>query len=283
MTLYLSFRSDAVGGAKTGHALSGDPATPTAALNLLADADMAQQVRDKDVIFVAHGFNVPYASGARSAALLEAALGLATGNEVFVGVLWPGDFWIPVVNYPFAGGPAIDSGKHLADYCNRWLGGARSLSFVSHSLGARVVLEAVKGLKGRKARALCVTAGAVNSDCLAAEYDGARANADLTTTLASTGDHVLQLAFPLGDIFSDLFHFDHGLGTPALGYWGPKKPVPALVDRWNIPPGETYDHGDYMPPGGFPVPPPAPGVAPPWPKVARFIGRAFRGQPQSWT
>ena len=48
-----------------------------------------------------------------------------------MGVLWPGDAWIPVVNYPFEGNDARNSGNNLADYCNTELGSALSLSFVS--------------------------------------------------------------------------------------------------------------------------------------------------------
>jgi hypothetical protein len=199
---------------------------------------------------------------------------------VFIGVLWPGDFWLPVVNYPFAGEPAMDAGRRIAAFCNTWLADAASLSFASHSLGARVVLEAAKGL-ARPARTVCVTAGAVNSDFLAGEYSAARQNSGTTVTLASTADHVLQLAFPLGDLVADLLDHDHGLGTPALGYWGPKKPVPDGVARSRIPQSLGYDHGNYMPPGDIP-PPGAPAPDPRWTQVADFIGHAFRGQARPW-
>ena len=73
-------------------------------------------------------------------------------SVLFVAVLWPGDFWIPVVNYPFEGGDAKDSGRRVARFCNRRLGKARSFSFVTHSLGARVALEAVKTSAARRTR-----------------------------------------------------------------------------------------------------------------------------------
>ncbi len=287
MTLFLNCRSQSVGGAVIDpYILEGDAMVSPASVRAWRNEDLAQQFNGfdgEDVLFVAHGFNVSYDSGARSAARLEAALAL-TGHERFIGVLWPGDFWLPAVNYPFAGEPAMDAGKRIAAFCNTWMKNAASISFVSHSLGARVVLQAAEGL-ARPAKTVCVTAGAVNSDCLATEYAKARTNAAATTTLASTSDHVLQLAFPLGDLFADLLDFDHGLGTPALGYWGPKKPVPPGVARSRIPQALGYDHGNYMPPGAVaPVPAP-PGAPPPddrWRNVAAFMGRAFRGQTQTW-
>src|SRR5579863_7031136 len=99
-------------------------------------------------------------------------------------MLWPGDAWLPVVDYPFEGSVAIDCGRKLADFCNRWCTGAQSISFLSHSLGARLVLEAVAHL-GRQARAVCLMAGAINRDCLTAEYARAAANAAAISVLAS--------------------------------------------------------------------------------------------------
>ena len=101
MTLYLNFRSSAVGGVVIGpRPWAGDGTAAAPALRLLRDAEFAQRALGKDVLFAAHGFNVDFENGARSLARLEAALDL-DASEVFVGILWPGDFWLPFVNYPF--------------------------------------------------------------------------------------------------------------------------------------------------------------------------------------
>jgi hypothetical protein len=279
MALFLNLRTKAVGGSVVDkpYLLEGDAMVSPPAVAAVPFAAIADKVRDRNVLFVAHGFNVSYDSGARAAARLADTLA-PSQIEVIIGVLWPGDFWVPVVNYPFAGDPAIQGGQRLAAFCNAYLGEARSLSFVSHSLGARVVLEAVKDLDS-PARLMCLTAGAVNSDCLATEYAASVGNAQTVVNLASTSDKVLQLAFPLGDIIADILHPDHWLGTPALGFWGPKKPVPGAVAHARIPQDQCYDHGNYMPPGVVIVPPDPDSR---WRNVATFIGRAFRGQPQNW-
>jgi esterase/lipase superfamily enzyme len=285
VTLFLNFRAQSVGGPVIDpYVLQGDPLAapdPTqAGLAAMGWPDVARLAQGKDVLFVAHGFNVNYVDGMLSAARLDQALGLGP-DALFLGVLWPGDFWLPVVNYPFEGDVAIDCGRRLAKFCADWFADAASLSFASHSLGARVVLEAVKALQAPlKAKTVCVTAGAVNSDCLAAEYAAALANtAQNVTSLSSVGDHVLQLAFPLGDLVAVLLDDDHTPFTPALGYWGPKAPVPAGVRKTKIPPGLAYDHGNYMPPGAI-----AAGDQPDdrWRNVAQFIRNAFLGQPQAW-
>lgn len=144
MTLFLNFRSATVGGSVIDpYVLEGDGTAIPLQLRRLADNELSTRAAGKDILFAAHGFNVNYENGARSLGRLDVSLGL-TGPEMFIGILWPGDWWLPAVNYPFEGATSIRCGDRLARYCNAQLGGARSLSFVSHSLGARVVLEAVE-------------------------------------------------------------------------------------------------------------------------------------------
>jgi hypothetical protein len=207
---------------------------------------------------------------------LEPRLGLSA-LDLFIGVLWPGDFWLPVVNYPFEGAVSMDCGRRLADYCRRWFRQAQGFSFVSHSLGARLVLEAVKNLD-RPASVVCLTAAAINRDALATEYAAATANAAAISLLASHQDRVLQLAFRVGDPIADLLHDDHAFFERALGYDGPPVPtLPPIAPPWQIPDGLAYGHGDYLPPGDAVAPANAK-----WAAAADFIARAFRGQPQSW-
>ena len=224
MTLYLNFRSQGVGGAIVDpYLLEGNGTAAPPALKAVAWADIAAKVAGKDVLLGIHGFNVNYRSGANSFGLLDGSLGLVE-SEIFIGVLWPGDFWIPAVNYPFEGSDAMECGRRLADFCTRWLFEAQSLSFFSHSLGARLALEAVTHLD-RRARMLCLTAAAINRDCLTAEYRSAAANADTIFLLSSHSDTVLRLAFPMGDPISNILHHDHAFFGAALGYEGPPSPA----------------------------------------------------------
>ncbi len=279
MTLYLNFRSQAVAGSVIDPiVLSGDGTAGQPALQVLPPAKLAALTAGKTVLFGVHGFNVNRDEGIRALARLEPRLQLSSG-DVFIGVLWPGDFWIPVINYPFEGGDAMDCGRRLATFCNTHLTETASFSFVSHSLGARLVLEAVANL-GAKAKEICLAAAAINRDCLTTEYASAAGNTGQVSLLASRSDHVLKLAFPIGDPISDLLNADHTPFQPALGYSGPKPVGPALAP-WQIPKEAGYDHSDYLPPSSPTVPPP-PARGAKWVKAAEFMGLAFRGERQSW-
>jgi hypothetical protein len=267
MTLYLNFRAHPVaGGVISPYMMMGDGAEPPG-LRMMSPSEVQNLLYGKNVLFVTHGFNVNQADAVVSFAALDARLALGDAGIV-VGVLWPGDAWIPVVNYPFEGSDAMNSGNNLADYCNRYLGGALSLSFVSHSLGARLVLQAVAGLS-RKARLVCLAAGAINRDCLETEYAAAASNAQSIGVLASQKDWVLRIAFPLGDPISNALHDDHRFFEMALGYEGPPSSDVALIGPFQIPDSYDYVHSSYLPPSD-----PAR-----WVLVADYVRRAFLGEP----
>jgi hypothetical protein len=280
MTFFLDFRTKSVGGAVVNPRLfEGDGTASPLALTLIANARVPAIVNGRNLLFAAHGFNVSRSKGACSLGLLDQYLALAPPN-LFVGLLWPGDSWLPIVDYPFEGTVSIDCGRRLAAFCNDWCSGAQSISFVSHSLGARLVLEATTVL-GRQAQSVCLTAGAINRDCLTTEYSGATGNSALISLLASRKDSVLKIAFSVGDPFADLLHDDHSLFQAALGYGGPPAPPPQPVRYpWQIPDQDGYGHGDYLPPG-VPVALPPPQNAR-WPRAADFVKRTFLSQPQTW-
>ena len=147
---------------------------------------------------------------------------------------------------------------------------AESISFASHSLGARLVLEALVHLD-RRERMVCLMAGAINRDCLLTEYAFATNMADQIFILASHNDSVLRVAFQIGDPISNVLDHDHGFFQKALGYDGPPSPADApVVPPWQIPDAANYGHGSYLPSADVAR----------WVPVANFIGRAFRGQAQ---
>ncbi|MBI3568725.1 MAG: alpha/beta hydrolase [Gemmatimonadetes bacterium] len=277
MTLFLNLRTQNVGGSVVDpYLLDGDATVSPPALRAVNWAEIAPLVEGRNVLFVTHGFNVSYQDGARSLAMLGARLA-CTDSELFIGVLWPGDWWLPVVNYPFEGEVAIDCGRRVAAFAARWMAGAQSISLASHSLGARVVLETAERLS-QPARSLTVTAGAVNHDCLATQYADAASNAVAVSVLASQQDWVLKLAFRIGDPISELLRDDHSPFQPALGYDGPHGALPdSLHGPWQIPPSANYGHGSYLPPSNGVD---APGAK--WHQVADYIGRAWRGEGQGW-
>ena len=278
MTVYMTLRQQPVaGGVKNPSFLEGT-AGATIQVRELSEQDFVARAAGRDILFATHGFNVNFQDGARSLGRLEEMLQLPP-SAFYVAVLWPGDFWIPAVNYPFEGADAKDSGRRLAAFCNRRLGAARSISFVTHSLGARLALEAVKNLD-RKARAVCLTAAAVDDDCLTAEYQTAFANADVISLLASRKDRVLQLAYPVGDPIGDLLNLGQSPFRRALGRRGPPQPIGATVPPWQIPDNAGYNHGDYLPPSGANASFPDPNGK--WVRTSGFMREAFDEATRTW-
>lgn len=281
MTRFLTLRTHDVGGAvQFPQAVDCDVAAAPLSYRPVADADIRRWVAGRDLVLAIHGFNVSRPSGAGSLGALEAYLALPA-NYRFFGVLWPGDFWLPVVNYPWEAGQAVTAGRKIATYANDVFAGAASISFISHSLGARVLLEAVKNLD-REAAQLCITAGAIDDNCLNAEYLKARENAARSSVLSSLADRVLQLAYPAGGAVADILL---GAGDSpwdaALGRTGPKPPFRPPVFEEPIPPALGYDHGDYLPPSDIAAAiPPSPGAK--WPTAADYMKRAVTGLPNLW-
>jgi len=271
MTYFLNFRVQDVGGAVVDpYLLEGDGTAAPLALSVVPWAQIPSIVAGKNLLFATHGFNTSYQEGAYSLGVLDRYIALASPS-LFIGMLWPGDSWLPVVDYPFEGDVALDCGGRLATFCNRWCVSAQNLSFLSHSLGARLVLEAVTHLD-RKAQSVCLTAAAINRDCLTAEYAAAAGNSEQISILASHEDYVLKVAFKVGDPIADLLHDDHTPFQAALGSDGPPPPAPPLVKYpWQIPDKDDYGHGDYLPSDRTK-----------WPQAADFMRRAFFGLAQTW-
>jgi Alpha/beta hydrolase of unknown function (DUF900) len=279
MTYFVDLRAGPYGSVCDPYVLEGDgTATPPAMTSVFWNA-LPILAKGKDVLLAAHGFNVSYENGLCSLGHLEAALNMQP-NELFLGVLWPGDWVIPAVNYPFEDNIASHGGALLGSFCNRCLASARSISFLSHSLGARVVLEAIKA-STRQIRRACIIAGAVNAGCLTEEYKGAAKNCGEIRTLSSMMDLVLEFAYPPGDLMANILDPDHPFFEPALGRGGPIAPYESTVLPSEIaksPP--YYDHSDYFPPSI----PTLPRVSPndKWRRAVAFMASAFRGQTPTW-
>jgi hypothetical protein len=276
MTYFLNFRTDPVGGgASSGMMLHGDGSDPQS-LQIVPDAQIAGIVAGKDLLLAAHGFNVNYADGVAQLGLLDQNLGLQA-PRLMIGILWPGDFYGIGVDYPWEGEVALEAGRNLAVICNRDCQGAASLSFFSHSLGARLILEAISRMRRPDVSLACLTAGAINRRCLIEEYALSAARCKQIGVLASYRDWVLKFLFPVADPFADLLYPDHSLFQAALGYLGPADPTPPHIDRpWLIDAEEDFGHLDYMP-----TPDETTKLAKAE-RLAGFIKRALDKQPQTW-
>lgn len=222
-----------------------DGRTPDQCWRMLQDASR--------VLFLVHGFNVSWESGRDSLRQLGVAL-LPAFDGLVIAVTWPGDSGLGPLGYPFEGRDADDTGLALATIIGTHVRDGAELSFVTHSLGARVALEACRRLDPDRwlLREVCVTAAAVDDTCFNAEalYSGVAAAARRTTVLASTGDRVLQLAYPAGDLVQSwLFRWKDTAGR-ALGRRGPRNAGGRLtspkVRHEQIPDPPPVGHGDYI-------------------------------------
>lgn len=284
MSLYVNLRYGAVGGGlrTDPYLIEGDGTVATPRMKSLAQAEAARRVAGRTVVFAVHGFNVSYDSGLRSLGRLEAALRAQGLPESFlvIGVLWPGDFVIPAINYPGEWRDAVKGGQALARFANTTLNSANAFCFLSHSLGGRLALEAVAGLD-RKATRVCLTAPATDNDCLEDPYDVSVANSEQLTYLASMKDMVLKLAYPVGDWAGDIFlGDDDGALRGALGRHGarwPRTRKPAAFG-FTVADQPAYGHGSYFPPGS-----PGQVLAASHGDVAKFLVSFLKGEKPSWS
>ena len=226
---------------------------PAPDLTRQRDQELAAAVQGRDVLVATHGFHVDRDRGMAYLTNWRRFLSLPD-NGFFVGALWPGDSsWLPFIDYPGEGRESIQSGKILATYLSNWFKGVNSISFASHSLGARMVLETVRGLTqgsnpDLKVTRLILMAGAIDDTCLTQEYSDAAGKVEKISVLASSCDDVLKWAFPGGNLLAGVLT----RGTPywhgALGRYGPY-PANQPQSLWqtpNIPDDWKFGHHNYI-------------------------------------
>ena len=251
-------------------------------------AEFLNDIRGRDVLLATHGFAVSQKAGLQELTDWEGVLDLGP-NGAFVGVLWPGDScWLPFLHYPEEYNEADASGDLLAPFLEANFTSAVSISFSSHSLGARMVLQAVSGLQAIHPRRVMLMAGAIDADCLTTEYaKAAQAIGDISV-LASREDWVLEFSFPVGNPVATLITPGHPYYKSALGREGPAPTTPAQVTSpWQLPDSWNYGHLDYLGADGpayrkpVDVPPPEPPPADPIPCKkpnwsAAYVSTRFR-------
>ncbi len=252
MTYFIDVRADSAGGnpvadvsgvvVRTDRQPNPNPSRPL-------DAELVQAVQGRDVLLSTHGFHVNRANGINYLSHWNEWLQLGD-NALFVGVLWPGDSrWLPFLDYPVEGNEAIKSGQVLAEYLRSKFGGVNSLSFASHSLGARTMLETIRSLKQAfKLKTLTVMAAAIDDTCLVNEYKDAAKQMSKISVLASSCDDVLKWAFPGGNLASGIVTRGDPYWHGALGRYGPY-PADQPVNLWqtpNLPESWKFGHHSYV-------------------------------------
>ena len=212
----------------------------------------------EEIVFLLHGYNVDRPSGMAGLKNLASFVERETSGAT-VAVLWPGDSCAGFISYPFEGDDADDTALELAQYITDTLPAHIPLSFVTHSLGARVAMETIDALRATwfDVNQVCLMAPAIDDFSLASSssYRDAVDAVKRVAVLSSTEDIVLKIAYPAGELVQNfLFFWREELGF-ALGYSGPKdsedgdqsEPVPGHVIHWPIDPARGSDHGHYVP------------------------------------
>ena len=269
---YLSFRD--IASASTGvtagevYALDGvgpDTAWPGAGVsgaNWVPWDKVPDLFRNKRVCFVVHGFNVDRDRGVRGGGPVSqeceglGSLGLAISSlDMVVTVLWPGDgflgwSWFTAYDH------SKTTGARFAAFLVSSAFTASEVSFVSHSLGARVVLETVAQTVPLHPRfafgAAVLAAAAVDDNALDdPEYAVAAAALRRIVILSSRMDEVLKVFFTLGSIAEQALWSSYDGDARALGRYGPAftagSPAPPKTEWYEIQPQIGQDHGDYLP------------------------------------
>ena len=214
-----------------------------------ADANgLLNDIRGRDVFLMTHGYHVDRENGTRSLMQWKSKLEI-DAQPVFIGVLWPGDCVLPIfIDYVWEGSEAEKSGTMLGEFVRDNFGFAASLTFGSHSLGARVVLQAIQTLAdSNRVRNLILLAAAIEDDTLLHEFNGAAKKVDRVSIVYSLEDHVLQLAYPAGNLIGGLIERGDPNVKAALGRLGPSAPMANIVPNPRLPSFWKYGHTDYMP------------------------------------
>ena len=232
----------------------GGPLAKTVAINQWTKPDytsmtlaqLQSDIQGKHVLVATHGFNVNRQQGIDSLSNWESLLQLVP-SSILVGLLWPGDsVWLHALSYPEEPRVANETGQLIAPFLDSNFAGAASISFASHSLGARVVLETMSKMT-RKARTCTLMAGAIDDNCLTTEFKAVAASVEDISVLASKKDEVLSAAFPIGNILGGIIAAGHPWWHAALGHSGPTTPWPTNFQApFLIPDGWNYGHGNYL-------------------------------------
>jgi esterase/lipase superfamily enzyme len=223
----------------------------------LALADLLSYTHGKHVLIATHGFNVNRADGIQTLCSWEKLLS-RSDVPAFLGLLWPGDSEsLHALSYPEEPKNAMAAGSMIAQYIDSNFQDAASISLVSHSLGARVVLQTASQMS-RPLRRLILMAGAVGDDCFTGEFSSVPGKVESISLLASKEDEVLRWAFPIGDFVSEIVDHDHPWWESALGRSGARQRPAHYLGPCQIPDEWDFGHGNYLQ-----VNPPAPAVIPP--------------------
>jgi hypothetical protein len=256
MTRFLDVRLEPVGG-NLAASVAVNQGSSISNYQSLDQEQLHKGIRGQNVLIGTHGYNVNRADGIACLSNWEGLLQLDRPS-VFVGLLWPGDsIWAHGLDYPEEPRIANEAGLLIAPFLDASFADAASISFASHSLGARLVLQTISHMNLPVRRATLM-AGAIDDNCLDTEFARAGAKVGKISVLASKKDEVLSGLFPLGNLIGGIIAEGHPWWHAALGHCGPSKPKPDnFQSPFEIPADWNYGHHDYLRIN----PPPMPSIA----------------------
>jgi hypothetical protein len=281
MTRFLDVRLDPVGG-DLATSVAIYQGTSIADYKGLELAELRKDIKGQHLLIGTHGYNVNRADGIVHLSNWEGLLQLSSPS-IFVGLLWPGDsIWAHGLDYPEEPKIANEAGDLIAPFLDTNFEEAASISFASHSLGARVVLQTISKMT-LQVRRVTLMAGAIDDNCLDAEYKATSGRIGRVSVLASKKDKVLSALFPLGNLIGGILAEGHPWLRAALGHCGPSKPRPAnFQSPFEIPSNWDYGHHNYLQVD----PPPVPSIALPTdvpPDGSPEPGAGVRGWQEAWS
>ena len=190
-----------------------------------------QAARNKHVCVLVHGFNNPIENVARSywdlvAGLDRPGLNGVGGYGLVVGFTWPGSR--TAAGYFGAVPKAMRSAAPLRELLRALAGVSFSVDVQTHSLGARVALQALADPSQVFVDNLMLTAAAVDNDLLepGKRFFDSVSGCNRCFVYLSKKDPVLKGGFWIGDVLDGIH--------PALGLKGPRSKAVTLEKTPNV-------------------------------------------------
>ena len=183
----------------------------------LTAGELADEVRDRHVLVLVHGYRNPLKNVARAYNKLEAELvrrGLIgpANYDLALGFLWPG--FATQIGFFGAVPWANRSATHFRAFVKILNGSAHTVDVQTHSLGARVALQSMAFEHEVFVDNLMLTAPAVDNESLepTKEFNSSLLSCRRCFVYHSTKDPVLKIAYRIGAL------------DKALGFKGPENP-----------------------------------------------------------
>ncbi len=188
---------------------------------VISQNELVERVRGKRILILIHGYNNEMPAVLDAYGKVVEMMGLSHllapdpgGYDMVLGYAWPGGW--SSLSFPLAVIRADKSAKRFRETVQALQLAAATVDVQTHSLGARVALEALDGDK-ITLRNLYLLAAAIDDETVEKGedyYNGAQ-RCSHVYVLHSENDPVLKTAYRIGDIPD----FDR-----ALGWKGPQRP-----------------------------------------------------------